>query len=44
MNPSLLNSYMIFMKYENGKVFLGKQWAGAVRYDDFYHPSAEKYW
>jgi len=34
----------VFMKYKNGDIFLGKQWAGPVRYIDFFHPSAEEYW
>lgn len=44
MNPSLMDSCIIFMKYVNEEVFIGKQWAGAVRLVDFYHPSADKYW
>lgn len=34
----------IFLKYENGSLFVGVVWPGPTAFPDWFHPNAQNYW
>lgn len=34
----------IYIKYDNGSVFVAAMWPGATSWPDWLHPNAQKFW